>query len=193
MSRPQSPNPLAGLQDVIQRAKEEEATVQEENKRLKQILELQDQLIKKQRAVLLEVAKTSAELAEVEKQRAVLKAKLASQKSVLLVSASETAQVSSIIEKVIEASAPPPLSAGKSGEVTLNAIEKIQAQVFAVTETCMKDPNMSVSIDIANQLIFAVNDVLEAAIQSGAAEEPPEDTIKRQSYLISALVPPQEE
>jgi myosin heavy subunit len=195
-SRPQSggqaSNPLAGLSNVIQKAKEEETAVLQENERLKKLLTLQEELIKKQRAALLEVTKTAAELAEIEKQRTLLKSRLASQKSQLLVSASEAAQVSSLIDKIIEDSSPPPLSAGKTGELTLSAIEKIQAQTFAVTEQCMKDPNMSVPIDVANQLIFAVNDVVEAVIRSGAAEEPPEDTIKRQSYLISALVPPQE-
>jgi hypothetical protein len=193
MARPGSPNALAGLSNVIQQAKEQETAVTQENSRLKTLVKLQEELIKKQRAALLEVAKTSAELAEVEKQRSLLKSRLAAQKSALLIAASEGAQVSSVIDKVIEGANPSPISARQSGAVALAAIEKIQAELFAVTDQCMKAQNLAVSAEIAGELICSVNDIVEEAIRSGAVEESPEDTVKRQAYVISALIPPQEE
>jgi myosin heavy subunit len=193
MARPASPNPLAGFSNIIQQAKEQEASVTEENSRLKTLAKLQDDLIQKQRSALLEVAHTSAELAEVEKQRTILKARLAAQKTKLLVAASEAAQASSIIEKVIEASSPSPIASSQSGAVALSAIEKIQSELFGVTDQCMKAQNLSVSPEIAGELVCSVNDIIEEAIRTGAVDESPEDTVKRQSYVISALIPQPEE
>jgi hypothetical protein len=179
----------ASFAALITQAREQERSATEENERLKGLVALQESLITKQREALLAVTSTSAELAEVEQKRTALNAQLSAQKSQLLIAATEFGDVSSAVSQAVEGSEPLPISAGKTGTITLEAIEKIQAAVFAVTESCLKSGQLAVSAGDANGLILAVNEILEEAISKGGAEEDPQDTISRQAHLISALLP----
>ena len=91
-------DPMAGITAVIKQIKETETVAREENDHVKQLISIQDSLIEKQRKLLVEVAKQSAELLAVEEKRNSLKEQLCSQKTKLLVSASEGSEGSSIID-----------------------------------------------------------------------------------------------
>lgn len=187
-------NPLAGAGAIVQQIKEQEQFVTQENRKLKQLIAIQDALIKKQREGLLEVAKTAAELSAVEQERAKLRKKLNSQKTKLLVAAAESTDASSIIEQTLSESTPSEsIANGATGTTTLKAIEFIQSGLFALTESCLKSQDLSVPPEAVNALISNVNDVIQNAIDSGVAKESPEDTIRRQSFVITSLVPEPEE
>ena len=79
-------DPMAGITAVIKQIKETETVAREENEHVKQLISIQDSLIEKQRKLLVEVAKQSAELLAVEEKRNSLKEQLCSQKTKLLVS-----------------------------------------------------------------------------------------------------------
>jgi hypothetical protein len=174
---------------LIAQAKEQEQSATEENERLKRLVALQESLVTKQREALLAVTNTCTELAEVEQKRTALKAQLSAQKSKLLIAASHFGEVSSAISQAVEGSNPPSISAGKPGTIALETVEKIQAAVFALTESSLKSGKLAVSAGDANALVLAVNEILEEAISRGGAEEDPQDTISRQAHLIAALLP----
>jgi hypothetical protein len=161
----------------------------EANEQLTRLASLQESLISKQREALLAVTTTCAQLAEVEQKRANLKAQLSGQRSKLLIAASQFNDVSSAVSQLAEGGNPAPISAGKTGAITLEAVEKIQAAVFEVTESCLKSEQLALSAGDANGLIITVNEIVEEAISKGGAEEEPQDTISRQQHLIAALLP----
>jgi hypothetical protein len=178
---------------LIAQAREQEAAVLAENQRLKALLEQTDSLIAEQRAALLDVARLSGELVTVEADRSALKSRLASQKSVLLVTASQVAGVSAAVDQLLDGANQPAISAGPAGAAALEAIEKIQAAVFAVTESCLQSESLVVPVAEANALVCTVNDIVEDVVRKGAAVEDTPDTVRRQSYIISALVPQPDE
>jgi hypothetical protein len=193
MTRPSPARGPSSITSLVAQVKESETAATEAHDLLAALVTRSDELIARHREGLLEVARLSAELAEIEKRRAVLKSALASQKSKLLITAAETAEVSQLIEQAVEAGEQAPIASGASGNVALQSIEKIQAAVFALTEKCLSSQNLTVAQEDADALICAVSDVVEEAVKAGGALEAPEDTIRRQSFVISALVPPPEE
>ena len=187
-------NPMAGISGMIQQIKEQEQIVTQENRRLKQLIAIQDALIKKQREGLLEVAKTASELAAIEQERTKLRNKLNSQKTKLLVSAAETSDASSLIENTLAQSGPTEaISSGATGAATLKAIEVIQSQLFSLTEACLKNQDLSVPPEAVSDLISNVNEVIQKTIDNGIAKESAEDTIRRQNFVITSLVPEPED
>jgi hypothetical protein len=189
MTRPPSsraPSPIASL---VAQTRDAETAAARQQELLTSLIARSDELISRHREGLLEVARLSSELAEIEKRRAVLKGALASQKSRLLITAAETADVSRLIGQALEAEG----EAAPAGSAALQPIEKIQAAVFALTEKCLSSQNLTVAQEDADALVCTVSEVLEEAVKAGAAQEAPEDTIRRQSYVISALLPPPEE
>jgi hypothetical protein len=189
-SSARAPSSIASL---VAQTREAESAAAETHDLLSSLIAKSDELISRQREGLLEVARLSAELAEIEKRRAVLKSALASQKSKLLITAAETAEVNQLIEQAVEAGGQAPVASGASGNVALQSIEKIQAAVFALTEKCLSSQTLTVGQEDADALICTVSDVLEEAVKAGGAQEAPEDTIRRQSYVISALLPQPDE
>ncbi|OHS95938.1 hypothetical protein TRFO_37932 [Tritrichomonas foetus] len=184
-------DPMAGINAAIAQIKETETMAREENAHIKQLIAIQDALIQKQRQILLDVAKTSSELLAVEIQRSQLKQKLGSQKSKLLVSSSESSEVNSLIEQTLsQPDSQPPISSGASGAAALKAIELIQQNLFAVTESCLKTEDLSAPAESLQSLIIDVNEIIQQTLKSGVAKETTEDTVRRQSFVISALVPP---
>ena len=187
-------DPLAGIAEMIQAVQEQDKVVREENSRLNKLLEVQDQLIEKQRILLKEVAETSSELYEILEKMKELKQKLFDQKKMLLVDSSESSQASSIIDEVVSQQTPPPSIANSpSGNLALKAVEIVGKQIFDLTESCLKSNELSVPAESIRELLAKVNDVIEASIRSGNATESEEDQIRRQSFIISALVPQPEE
>jgi hypothetical protein len=178
---------------LIAQAREQEVTAVAESKRLKELAARQESLITKQREALLAVSKTSSELAAVEWQRSAIKTQLTAQKSKLLVAAGEASTVTSLISQATGGDEKSPISSGRSGPAVLEAIEKIQAIVFTVTEDCLKEENLAVNSSGASALICTVSDVIERAMNAARIDEDPEDTITRQSYVIQALAPRLEE
>jgi chromosome segregation ATPase len=93
------PSQIASL---VAQAREAETTATENHDVLTSLVSKSDDLIAQHREVLLEVTRLSAELAEIEKRRAVLKNALAAQKTTLLITAAETAEVNQLIEQAAE-------------------------------------------------------------------------------------------
>jgi hypothetical protein len=178
---------------MIAQAREQETAALEENERLKSLVALADSLIAKQRDALTDVARLCTELSAVEAQRSALKNRLASQKSTLLVAASEVAGVTVAVDQSLEGAAEAPISAGPAGAAALEAIEKIQAAVFAVTQSCLQSDKFTVQVGEANALVCTVSDIIDDVVKKGAAVEDTEDTVRRQSYIISAFVSQPEE
>lgn len=185
-------DPTAGIASIIQQIQQQKKLAEEEYQRTKQLTEIQDELIKKQRDTLLQIAQTSNELQQVEEKRDSLKQKLSSQKSKLLVAASESSDLTNLINDTI-ALDNPQIANTSSGTTALKTIEAIQSNVFALTEECMKSENFTVSNDGMDQLIVTVNKLIQDAIKGGSVKESTEDTIRRQSFVISSLVSPQPE
>ena len=187
-------DPMSSISSFIQQIKETEAAVREENDRIKQLVAIQEALIQKQRNLLIEVAKTSSELLEVETQRTKLKQNLTSQKSKLLISAGESSETNSIVEQTLsDPSSIPSVSNTEAGAAALKAVELIQKSLFAVTEEALKSEDLSVPSDSLQTLVSSVNDIIQRTIKLGHAKETAEDTVRRQSFVISSLVGPSPE
>jgi chromosome segregation ATPase len=180
-------NPLSSIDSIIAQLKEAESAATEGTDALSSLLARSDALISRHRDGLLEVARLSAELAEIEKRRSVLKAALASQKTKILVTAAETAEVNRLIEAAIDSGGQEPIASGASGAAALQAIEKIQAAVFTLTEKCMQSEKLSLGPEDADALVCTVSDVIEEAVKNGSVVEAPEDTVRRQGHVIAAL------
>jgi hypothetical protein len=73
------------------------------------------------------------------------------------------------------------------GPAVLEAIEKIEAIVFTVTEDALKDQDLAVSPSGASALICIVGDIIAQTMKDAGIDEDPEDAIARQSYVIQAL------
>ncbi|KAK8845003.1 hypothetical protein M9Y10_021178 [Tritrichomonas musculus] len=185
-------DPTAGISSIIQQIQQQKKLVEEDYQRTKQLVSIQDELIKKQRDTLLQIQQTSNELQQVEEKRDSLKQQLATQKSKLLVAASESTDLTNLINDTI-AQDNPQIANTSSGSAALKAIESIQNSVFSLTEECMKSENFTVSADGMDQLIVNVNKLIQDAIKDGSVKETTEDTIRRQSFVISSLVSPQPE
>ena len=185
-------DPSAGIASIIQQIQQQKKLAEEDYQRTKQLTMIQDELIKKQRETLLQIQQTTNELEQVEEKRDNLKQKLASQKSRLLVAASESSDLTNLINDTI-ALDNPQIANTSSGAAALKAIEAIQTNVFSLTEECMKSENFTVPTDGMDQLIVTVNKLIQDAIKDGAVKESTEDTIRRQSFVISSLVSPQPE
>lgn len=177
------------VSNMIQAIADNEKAVKAENNRLKQIYAIQESVMEKQRQLLKEVAKTSAELLEVERKRAELKEKLASQKTSLLTASAEAQEVSSIIEEIL-VNAPPPLEMSKtpSGNLALKVIETVGQNISEITNMCINSQNLSVPADHLNQAVVTLNELIQKLVDANVAIESPEDTINRQSFVISSLV-----
>ena len=174
---------------ILKQIAQHEQVVQLENKRLKQLLSIQDALIEKQRSVLCDVAAKAQELRKLEDEREKLRNKLNQQKTQLLVAGSESQDVSELIETVLgEDSVVPEVSESPAGENTLKVIEQIQASVFELTQACLNSPDLSVSPDQVTALITDVNNMIDEAVNNGLAKESPEDTIRRQSFVITSMI-----
>lgn len=185
-------DPSAGIASIIQQIHEQKEAAEEEFRRVKQISLIQDELIQKQRQTLTEIAETSFELEKVEQQRSALKQKLASQKSQLLVAASESSDLYSLINEAID-SEPPLIASSSAGSAALKAIEEIQKDVFALTETCLQSSDFTIPQDSLTDVILSANNLIRTIVQNGNATESSEDTIRRQSFLISSLISPPED
>jgi hypothetical protein len=177
------------IASLVAQTREAEASATEGHETLTALLAKSDDLIARHREGLLEVARLSAELAEIEKRRAVLKSALASQKVKLLIISAETAEVSQLIERAVQPGDQAPISAGLSGTIALESVEKIQAAVFALTEKCLGSDRLTVAREDAGALICTVSDIVEEAVNAGGAQEAPEDTIRRLSGVIAAIAP----
>ena len=181
-----------GIASIIQQIQQQKRLAEEDYQRTKQLSSIQDELIKKQRETLLQIQQTSNELQQIEEKRDALKQKLASQKSKLLVAASESSDLTNLINDTI-AQDNPQIANTSSGASALKAIESIQSNVFSLTEECLKSENFIVSNDGMNQIIINVNKIIQDAIKDGSVKETTEDTIRRQSFIISSSVSPQPE
>ena len=182
-------NLLNNIPEMIKAIQEQENITKEENQRLQKLLQVQEQLIEKQRNSLKEVAETSLELLKVEEKRKELKQKLHTQKTKLLVSSSEGSEVSSIIGEVIsQQPAPTAMSKTPSGTTALKVIELIQKQIFGLTESCLQSKELSVQPEILRETVVKVNEVIDSVVNSGNVKESSEDKIRRQSFVITALV-----
>jgi hypothetical protein len=193
MARASAARSPSSVASFVTQVKEAETAATETHEVLASILAKSEDLISRQRESLLEVARLSSELAEIEKRRSVLKAALASKKAKLLIGAAETSEVIQSFEQAVESGGQSSVASSSAGTVALQAIEKIQAAVFGLTEKALRNDNLQADSDDANALISTVNDVIEEAIKSGGIIEAPADTVRRQSYVISALLPQSEE
>lgn len=182
---------MSSLMAIVEETKLQEKAVTEENRRLKMLSSIQNSLVSKQRETIMEVAKTSQELQEVEKKRLALKKKLSDLKTKTLIASSETAEVTKIIEKVVDTE--PSIVTGAKGSDALKAIEAIQSLIFNVTEKCLKAEDLSADGDALSDLVAGVSEVIESTISTGSAKEQSEDTIRRQGYVISTMIPQPEE
>ncbi|OHT05495.1 hypothetical protein TRFO_26767 [Tritrichomonas foetus] len=178
---------MAGIAAVISQINQQKEIAEEENHRYKQLLSIQDALIDKQRAALAEIAKTSQELQAVEEKRNQLKNQLSSQKSKLLIAASESSDLQTLIEQTVGADNSSPMT---TSPVALKCVEDIQKAVFSLTEAALKEDNLSIPAENMSDVILTVSEIIQNAISSGAAKETTEDTVRRQSFVISSLVPP---
>lgn len=176
------------MDEMIQRINENEKKVTEENAVLTKVSQYQQELIERQRQLLKDVAQTNAELLAIEQKRAELKSKLSSQKTALLVAASEAQETSSIIRSVLENAPDTPMSSTKSSQMTLKIVDAISQSIFQLTESCIESQNLSIDSSKLQGTIADVNNLIQKVMDAGLAQESSEDTIRRQSYLISALV-----
>jgi hypothetical protein len=64
------------------------------------------------------------------------------------------------IQRSIETDSQVQIAAGVSGATVLEAIEKIQTAVFALTEKCLESEKLSVPLEDASALSCAVSDIL---------------------------------
>lgn len=181
-------NPMSNIMAIVEQSKLQEKAIAEENRRLKMLSSIQDSLINKQRESIMEVAKTGQELQEIEKKRLALKKKLSDLKTKTLIASSETAEVTKIVEQIVNAEQSP-ISSGEKGSEALKAIETIQSIMFGVTEKCLKAEDLSADSDSLCDLVSGISDVIESLVSSGNAKEDAEDTIRRQGYVISTMVP----
>jgi multidrug efflux pump subunit AcrA (membrane-fusion protein) len=188
MSRPQSGPSGTDISAIIAQSKKQEENLTQENKRLKSILAGQDALIQKHREGLLEAAKASSELSDLEKQRANIKRKLAGQKSKLLVASSESSEVATIVEKSMDGDTTFPISNMKAGSVALAFIDKIEPEISALVAQCVESENLSIGDEELNRVIFSVSEALESAVNTGEIIEAPEDQVKRQALVIKSLM-----
>ncbi|KAH0792493.1 hypothetical protein GPJ56_003670 [Histomonas meleagridis] len=180
-------NTMDSINAILKEIREEEQVVTEENLYLKKLEQIQNSLLNSQREQLTQVAKLSSELAEVEDKRKALQEQLLSQKAKLLISASESADASGIIEHALQNSEQTPIGSQKIGEKTLSFIEIIQKSVFKITESCLKSDDLTASESDLKGLILKLNDLISNAVETGEIKEAPEDTARRQSYVISTL------
>ena len=186
--------PSLNLNSIIQAVQQQQEVATDENKRLHQILAIQKTLMEKQRKYLLDIATTTKELLEVELKRKALKEKLASQKTALLIAASEAQETQNIVGEVIQAAPDaPPISSTESGQFAAKIVDAISSQVFEMTEQCLKSQDLSISSTDIQSAIISINQLIQKVIDAGIATESPEDTIRRQSYAISSLVSTPEE
>lgn len=176
------------MDEMIQRINENEKKVTEKNAVLTKVSQYQQELIERQRQLLKDVAQTNAELLAIEQKRAELKSKLSSQKTALLVAASEAQETSSIIRSVLENAPDTPMSSTKSGQMTLKIVDAISQSISQLTESCIESQNLSIDSSKLQGTIADVNNLIQKVMDAGLAQESSEDTIRRQSYLISALV-----
>lgn len=179
---------MSNIMAIVEQSKLQEKAIAEENRRLKMLSSIQDSLINKQRESIMEVAKTGQELQEIEKKRLALKKKLSDLKTKTLIASSETAEMTQIVEQIVNADQAP-ISSGEKGSEALKAIETIQSIMFGVTEKCLKAEDLSADSDSLSDLVSGISDVIESLVSSGNAKEDAEDTIRRQGYVISTMVP----
>ena len=185
---------MANINQMVQAIQQQQELVIAENKRLNQILSIQKALIEKQRKYLIDVATTAKELLETEKQRMELKSKLASQKTALLVAASEAQETTALVGEVLQQdSGSPEIGATESGRIAAKVVDAVAAQVTQLTDECLGSDVLSVPPAAIQETISAINQLLQKVIDAGLATESPEDTIRRQSYAISSLVSSTEE
>ena len=181
---------IALLQQLIEQAK----VVELDNKRLKQLVAIQESVIEEERATLREVAATTRELMKVEAERAKLRAQLGLEKSDLLVACSGSHEVENLVEKSLESETGlSPISATPAGRLALAVVEKIQGSIMALTQLCLKSEDLSVSQDALTLVIEDVNQMIDDAVNSGIAKESPQDTIRRQAFVITSVMPPEDE
>lgn len=180
---------MDSINAMLKDIKEQEQVANEENRYLKKLEQIQSNILNSQREQLFQVSELSRELAEVEEKRKALQEQLLSQRTRLLISASESADASSIIEHALSSSEQIPISSKKIGENTLSIIESIQQSVFKLTESCLRSDDLTASGDDLKNLILQINDIISKEVVSGEIKEAPEDTARRQSYVISALYP----
>jgi capsular polysaccharide biosynthesis protein len=181
---------FASLEANMNQTKDREASLKDENRRLKSLSAIQDALLKKQRDALQEVTKGSSELEEVEKKRKALKEQLTALRTKILVSASESAELAGIVEQSLSGRDPMPIAAGPSGSIALRSIESIQQGLFHLVDSALKSDDLSVSAEDMSALIQAVSDVIAGSVDRGVVQESLDDAIKRQTLVIASLIPP---
>lgn len=177
------------VEEMLAAITNEEKRVTDENARLQKVLQIQNALIEKERNILVDVAKTSQELYEIEKKRAELKSKLSSHKTQLLVAASEAQEAMSVIQTTL-ADGPdsPAISETQSGKFALKIVEAINQNIFQLTEACLKSDSLSVDAGKLHEAINDVNSLIQKVIDADLATETQDDTIRRNSFVISNLV-----
>lgn len=170
---------------------QQEKLLKTEGERMQQLLALQEQQTKEQQALLLEVSNTSQQLVEIEKKRAALISKLKSYKTQLLVASADISKIQAAINDIVHEHVDESSGGSAAQSSTLNIIEKIQDGVYTVTHKCVQGESLTAPPEAMAQLVLEANTAIEDGIKSGAIEELPEDTIKRQNVIIDTLVPPQ--
>ena len=170
---------LPNINSIIQAVQKQQDLAQDENKRLQQILAIQQSLVEKQRKYLVDIAETTKELLEVEKKRNELKAILSTQKSGLLIAASEAQEASTLVGEVLQAAPDaPPVSATESGQFAAKIVDAVSSEIFQLTEKCLKSEDLSISNNDIQGSIIAINQLVQKLIDAVIAIESPEDSIR---------------
>jgi len=191
MSRSRSAPGALGIPDlsaIIEQTKEQEKATEDDHHRLKELATIQEALLAKERQTLLDIARAASELREVEKARAGLKGKLATQKTALLVGASDIALLSAEIEKVLSSDGEPG-TPGVAGAAALKAVEAIWGLLYGVTNDCLESQEMVAAAGTMSDAVTAIVGVLDEAVTKGDVIEKPEDTIRRQGLVLGAMAP----
>lgn len=163
------------------------AALEKENEKLKKTLAQVDKLIAVHQTGLLEIAKTSAELEQIEKKRAEVKERLHRQKIQAYLDMTKSFNTSNEVKSVLETKTKACPDQGPMGKARAECIMKIQKAFIDLVQSSIDEQDSEAIEDRLCDFIVSTSDTIQEAIDCGAVLEPPELTQRRQDMVIRVL------
>lgn len=177
------------IPEVYRLEKEREAQLLAENEKLKALYAMQTELIQNQRELLKQVGQETKRLIEIEKEKAIIDEQIKEEVKDLETIVGDSENVIKIInENAIGDETQKITTIDAMQKVNLlKGIETIQAMLFNISEQAMKEKRTTIPKLEIQKLIVSVNEIINIAVETGAAKESIDQTIARHSLVIDSL------
>lgn len=180
---------LKKASEVYQQEKAQLDKLTLENKKLRSLLEMQNQMISNQQELIHQVVQETRKYIEIEKERHDIQAKIKQETENLNSAIKDSEEVLKVVNEDM-----PEISKSKEDTIhalrhinLLKGIETIQTLIFNLSEKAMNEHKTVIDKSDICELILSINEVIDIAVQSGAATESEDQTIARHALVIGVL------